>query len=154
MVNHFTLTAERRPDLFKYEDGRYDITSDWHDRHGRARICFWYSRDGQSWEFGGRVMQEGVSPTSREWAGTPILMNDKGEIELYYSCVTPGACMAKICGRVVTTNSDVRMVGFDEVSQLFSADGFIIRQKNKINTGIFAIHGLLSILSMVSFIWF
>lgn len=24
----FTLTAERRPDLFKYKDGRYDITSD------------------------------------------------------------------------------------------------------------------------------
>lgn len=120
----FTLTAERRPDLFKYEDGRCDITSDWHDRHGRARICFWYSRDGQTWEFGGRVMQEGVSPTSREWAGTPILMNDKGEIELYYSCVIPGACMAKICGRVVTTNSDIRMVGFDEVIQLISADGF------------------------------
>ncbi|EGH26256.1 levansucrase, partial [Pseudomonas amygdali pv. mori str. 301020] len=81
----------------------YDIKRDWEDRHGRARMCYWYSRTGKDWIFGGRVMAEGVSPTTREWAGTPVLLNDKGDIGLYYTCVTPGAAIAKVRGRIVTS---------------------------------------------------
>ncbi|WEV50140.1 glycoside hydrolase family 68 protein (plasmid) [Acinetobacter sp. ESL0695] len=119
----FTLTATRSPDEFKDANGNYDITADWNDRHGRARICFWYSRDGKSWVFGGRVMKEGVSPTSREWAGTPILLNDKGDVDLYYTCVTPGATIAKVRGRLVTSDTGVTVEGFSTVKSLFSADG-------------------------------
>ncbi|EGH49520.1 levansucrase, partial [Pseudomonas syringae pv. pisi str. 1704B] len=43
------------------------------------------------------------SPTTREWAGTPVLLNDKGDIDLYYTCVTPGATIAKVRGRIVTS---------------------------------------------------
>ncbi|ESK38742.1 levansucrase [Acinetobacter nectaris CIP 110549] len=119
----FTLTAERSPEKFKDANGDYDITADWNDRHGRARICFWYSRDGKSWIFGGRVMKEGVSPTSREWAGTPILLNDQGDIDLYYTCVTPGATISKVRGRLVTSDEGVSVAGFTTVKSLFSADG-------------------------------
>ncbi|WP_269915121.1 glycoside hydrolase family 68 protein [Acinetobacter sp. HY1485] len=119
----FTLTAIRSPEEFTNEQGEYDITADWNDRHGRARICFWYSRDGKSWVFGGRVMEEGVSPTSREWAGTPILLNKKGEVDLYYTCVTPGATIAKVRGRLVTSDEGVTVEGFDNVKSLFEADG-------------------------------
>lgn len=119
----FTLTADRKPEEFTFEDGRYDIASDWEDRHGRARMCYWYAKDSKSWIFGGRVMKEGVSPTAREWAGTPILLNDEGDIELYYTCVTPGATMAKVKGHVETTEDEVKLVGFNEVKELFSADG-------------------------------
>ncbi len=52
----FTLTADREPENPEYIDanGNYDIALDWNNRHGR-------------------VMKEGVSPTTREWAGSPIL---------------------------------------------------------------------------------
>ncbi|RMM41179.1 Levansucrase, partial [Pseudomonas amygdali pv. lachrymans] len=53
-----TLTADRHPNDPQYLDanGRYDIKRDWEDRHGRARMCYWYSRTGKDWIFGGRVM--------------------------------------------------------------------------------------------------
>ena len=121
----FTLTADRRPHdpQFINADGRYDIKRDWEDRHGHARICYWYSRTGKDWIFGGRVMAEGVSPTTREWAGTPILLNNNGDIDLYYTCVTPGATIAKVRGQVVTSDTGVTLQGFDQVKSLFEADG-------------------------------
>lgn len=121
----FTLTADRRPHdpQFINADGRYDIKRDWEDRHGHARICYWYSRTGKDWIFGGRVMAEGVSPTTREWAGTPILLNNNGDIDLYYTCVTPGATIAKVRGQVVTSDTGVTLQGFDQVKSLFDADG-------------------------------
>lgn len=120
----FTLTADRQPNQYKDELGNYDINKDWNDRHGRARICYWYSKDSTNWIFGGRVMKEGVSPTTREWAGTPILLNDKGEIELYYTSVTPGAAIVKVAGKITTDEEGVTLSGFDKVISLFSADGF------------------------------
>src|SRR3546814_13637837 len=86
-------------------------------------MYYWFSRTGKNWEFGGRVMAEGVSPTAREWAGTPILLNDRGEVDLYYTAVTPGATIVKVRGRVVTTEHGVSMVGFEKVKPLFEADG-------------------------------
>ncbi|SHO57332.1 glycoside hydrolase family 68 protein [Vibrio quintilis] len=120
----FTLTAIREPENYQNEDGSYDITSDWNARHGRARICYWYAKDGQSWAFGGRVMADGVSPTAREWAGTPILLNDQGEIELYYTCVNPDATIAKVRGHITETGDSVQLSDFHEVTELFTADGF------------------------------
>lgn len=120
----FTLTADRSPDNHKDSNGNYDINADWNDRHGRAKICFWFSKESKNWIFGGRVMAEGVSPTTREWAGTPILMNSDGDIELYYTCVTPGATIAKVKGKISTSDAGVRLFGFDHVIPLFSADGF------------------------------
>ncbi|KAA9000641.1 glycoside hydrolase family 68 protein [Affinibrenneria salicis] len=120
-----TLTATRNETdpAYQDEDGNYDITLDWNDRHGRAKMCFWYSRTGKDWTYGGRVMADGVSPTTREWAGTPILLNDQGEVDLYYTAVTPGSTIVKVRGRVVTTESGVEMVGFRKVKTLFEADG-------------------------------
>lgn len=68
-------------------------------------------------------MAEGVSPTTREWAGTPILLNNNGDIDLYYTCVTPGATIAKVRGQVVTSDTGVELQGFTQVKSLFDADG-------------------------------
>lgn len=68
-------------------------------------------------------MNDSVSPTERGWAGTPILLNDNGDIDLYYTCVTPGATSAKVSGKVQTDNNSVKLSGFDKVIPLFSADG-------------------------------
>ncbi|CAK9885545.1 MAG: Levansucrase [Candidatus Erwinia impunctatus] len=129
----FTLTAERNTNnqLYRDANGRYDIRADWEDRHGRARICYWYSRTGKNWIFGGRVMAEGVSPTSREWAGTPILLNNEGDIDLYYTCVTPGATIAKVRGKIITSEAGVVLSGFDLVKSLFSADGHIYQTEEQ-----------------------
>ena len=124
----FTLTAIREPEKFRTANNEYDIQSDWDDRHGRAFMGYWYSRDGKSWKYGGRVMKEGVSPTTREWAGTPILIDNQGTIDLYYTCVTPGATIAKVRGQIQTFGNvkgkqEVEMVNFNNVKPLFSADG-------------------------------
>ena len=129
----FTLTAQRNSNNSQYLDsaGNYDITSDWTNRHGRARICYWYSRTGKDWIFGGRVMAEGVSPTAREWAGTPILLNEDGDIDLYYTCVTPGATISKVKGKVLTSEEGVSLTGFNEVKSLFSADGVFYQTESQ-----------------------
>ena len=129
----FTLTAQRNSNNSQYLDsaGNYDITSDWTNRHGRARICYWYSRTGKDWIFGGRVMAEGVSPTEREWAGTPILLNEDGDIDLYYTCVTPGATISKVKGKVLTSEEGVSLTGFNEVKSLFSADGVFYQTESQ-----------------------
>ena len=119
----FTLAAPRRPKEFTDANGVYDIKADWEDRHGNARIHYWYSKTSKDWIYGGRVMKEGVSPTSREWAGTPILLDTKGNIDLYYTCVTPGATVAKVRGKITTTRKKVTCSHFNEVKPLFEADG-------------------------------
>ena len=120
----FTLTATRRPNEIKDKNGNYDITADWVSRHGRAFMAYWYCKDGKSWIYGGRVMAEGVSPTKAEWAGTPILTDNKGNIDLYYTCVdSKNATIAKVKGKIVTTTSQVTLQGFTQVKQLFGADG-------------------------------
>lgn len=121
----FTLAAERHPNSPEYTntDGSYMITEDWENRHGNARIHYWYSKNAKDWTYGGRVMEEGVSPTSREWAGSTILMDRKGNIDLYYTTVTPGAHVAKVSGKIKTTESGVTLSGFVDVADLFEADG-------------------------------
>lgn len=127
----FTLTAERQPEVYTDADGNYDIDSDWVNRHSRARICFWYSKDSKNWIYGGRVMPDGVSPTTREWAGTPVLLNEQGDIELYYTCVTPGATIVKVKGKIAADGNGVTLSGFREVIELFSADGFIYQTEEQ-----------------------
>ena len=129
----FTLTAERQPNDPANIDanGNYDITLDWNNRHGRAKICYWYSNTGKDWVFGGRVMAEGVSPTVREWAGSPVLLNNKGEVDLYYTAVTPGATIVKVRGCVKTNNKGVEVSEFISVKPLFEADGKIYQTETQ-----------------------
>lgn len=119
----FTLTADRMPEKYRDSKGNYDVDADWVDRHSRAKICYWYAKDSKNWIFGGRVMSEGVSPTIREWAGTPILLNSDGDIELYYTSVKPGAVIAKVKGKISTTDQGVKISGCDKVLSLISAEG-------------------------------
>lgn len=121
----FTLAAPRNPDSpeFKDENGNYNIKADWENRHGNARMHYWFSRTGKDWIYGGRVMQEGTSPTTREWAGGPILLDNDGTVDLYYTAVTPGATICKVQGRIVTSDTGVTCEDFNEVDELFEADG-------------------------------
>ena len=126
----FTLTATRRFNEIKDKNGKYDITADWLDRHGRAFFAYWYSKDSKNWTYGGRVMAEGVSPTKAEWAGTPILTDDQGNLDLYYTCFSDkNATIAKVKGKIVTSDNGVKLEGFNQVNKLFEADGKIYQTK-------------------------
>ena len=75
-------------------------------------------------------MAEGVSPTKAEWADTPILTADKGNIDLYYTCVdVNSATIAKVKGKIVTSENDVKLEGFTQVNKLFEPDGKIYQTK-------------------------
>lgn len=126
----FTLAAPRHWEN-KDENGDYQIKEDWENRHGDARIYYWYSKTGSDWILGGRVMEEGVSPTSREWAGTPVMENSKGDVTLYYTCVTPGAFVAKVCGKIKTSDEGVKLSGFTKVKKLFEADGKLYQNEKQ-----------------------
>lgn len=126
----FTLTAVKNPSMYQDEKGGYNITQNWEDRHSWARICYWFSRDSKTWVFGGRVMQEGVSPTMREWSGSAIYKDDS-TIELYYTCVVPDATLCKVLGKCTTSDNGVKLEGFESVSELFSADGIFYQTKQQ-----------------------
>lgn len=119
----FTLTAVKDTVRYKSKSGGYNIEQNWLDRHAWARICYWYSKDGENYKYGGRVMKEGVSPTSREWSGSAILLNEQGELELYYTCVVPDARICKVAGKIITSDERVTLSGFDNVEVVLKADG-------------------------------
>ena len=129
----FTLAAGRHEGSPEYTntDGSYMITEDWENRHGSARIHYWYSKNAKDWTYGGRVMKEGVSPTSREWAGSAILTSRKGDVDLYYTTVTPGAHVSKVSGKIKTSDAGVVLSGFDNVSELFEADGLMYQTEEQ-----------------------
>lgn len=117
----FTLTALKSPKRYVL-DGGYDITANWEDRHNWARICYWYCNEkDRSYKYGGRVMAEGVSPTSREWSGSAILNNN--QVELYYTAVVPDATICRVIGEISTSETGVELTGFNEVEKLLKADG-------------------------------
>ncbi|MFH7456680.1 glycoside hydrolase family 68 protein, partial [Pseudomonas syringae group genomosp. 7] len=51
------------------------------------------------------------------------MLNDKGDIHLNYPCVTPGAAIAKVRGRIVTSDKGVELKDFTQVHTMFEADG-------------------------------
>lgn len=53
------------------------------DRHWYARIGYFFSRDGKSWEYGGNVFPGDVAFGSREWAGSAVLVGQ--QVNLFYT---------------------------------------------------------------------
>jgi levansucrase len=53
------------------------------DRHWYARIGFFFSRDGSSWEYGGHLFPTGTSFGSREWAGSALLTGT--QLNVFYT---------------------------------------------------------------------
>jgi len=52
-------------------------------RHDVATIRYFYSRDGENWELGGRAFPDGSAFGQRQWAGSALF--DDGDISLYYT---------------------------------------------------------------------
>ncbi|MFC7167544.1 glycoside hydrolase family 68 protein [Halospeciosus flavus] len=54
-------------------------------RHDSATIRYFYSKDGKSWQTGGRVFDPERSLGSRQWAGSAMYDRDAEELYLYYT---------------------------------------------------------------------
>lgn len=101
-----------------------NIVNDWENRHVHARISFSYSRDGESWIYGGYLFAQDASPTIREWAGSTLLTSDNN-IEMYYTAVMPGSTVVKTTGKIYSDEEKVWFSGFDDFDPLIEADGQI-----------------------------
>jgi levansucrase len=53
------------------------------DRHWWARIGYFFSRDGKSWEYGGNLFPGDVAFGSREWAGSAVLTGT--QLNVFYT---------------------------------------------------------------------
>jgi levansucrase len=53
------------------------------ERHVIATIGYFYSRDGQTWKYGGRIFSRGTALGSHQWAGSAALVGD--EVNLFYT---------------------------------------------------------------------
>jgi levansucrase len=113
----FSLTAPR--DIF------------FGDRHWVARIGFFFSRDGKSWEYGGHLFPDGASFGSREWAGSAVLIGDR--VYSFYTAsghddggVDPTDALQRLAtasGRIHADENGVWFTGFRNHRIIAEADG-------------------------------
>ena len=52
-------------------------------RHEVATIGYFFSRDGESWEYGGEVFPRNTARGARQWAGSAVLVGD--QVNLFYT---------------------------------------------------------------------
>jgi levansucrase len=102
------------------------------DRHWYARIGFFFSRDGKSWQYGGRLFPEGTSFGSREWAGSTIITGD--EVHAFYTAsgrdnpprvdpTDPLQRLATASGEIHADASGVWFTGFRDHKIILEPDG-------------------------------
>ena len=137
----FTLTSIKDYTLLN-SDGNYDPVADFNNRHGKAFMALWFCRDAKSWVYGGRVTKDGVNggTDKREWAGTPILVDDKGNVDLYYTVPTgntvtiknENAFIKKSKGKLYTNDNGVFVdTYFTSSNTLITADGKYYQTKEQ-----------------------
>jgi levansucrase len=102
------------------------------DRHWWARIGYFFSRDGKSWEYGGHLFPNGTSFGSREWAGSALLTGDR--VNLFYTAsggddappgerLNPLQRLATASGRIRADADGVWFTGFRNHRIIAEPDG-------------------------------
>lgn len=98
-------------------------------RHDVATLRYFYSRDGKSWETGGRVFETGMLG-SRQWAGSAL--HEDGDVYVYYTAAGEAdeadlSYSQRIAlaegGSVTAADDGVRIDGPWEHSVLLEPDG-------------------------------
>jgi levansucrase len=102
------------------------------DRHWQARIGFFYSRDAQTWTYGGPLFPPGFSRGSREWAGSTILRSGN-RVQTFYTAsgrdnggidpTDPLQRLATTSGRIHANRTRVWFTGFRDHKIIAEADG-------------------------------
>jgi levansucrase len=102
------------------------------DRHWYARIGYFYSRDGKSWQYGGQLFPPGTSFGSREWAGSTVLTGD--QVNVFYTASgrdnptgvdpsDPLQRLATAAGRIRADENGVWFTGFRNHRIIAEPDG-------------------------------
>ncbi|AQS89405.1 sucrase [Neoasaia chiangmaiensis] len=104
-----------------------DTPEGWHNRNNFSYIAYYYSRNGQDWTFGGRVIAEGANKRDWEWSGCAV-MRDKTDntVDLFYTSVngTPAQSVpSHTQGTIRADDTGVWFEGFDVCTDMFEADG-------------------------------
>ena len=100
-----------------------NITEDFNNRHGKARIGVWISRDAKSWQFNGLLFDGCHSLGEQEWAGCTVLNKDN-EITVYYTAkYATNSIPTKVTGKIHSDGEGVFFTGFRDFIHLFEADG-------------------------------
>lgn len=104
-----------------------NIYNEWHSRNDRAYIGYWYSKDGVTWTWGGRLLQESADLRPWEWSGG-LVMRDGAEntVDMFYtsvSGVTNESIPSVSTGAIHADDNGVWFTGFDKTVELFRADG-------------------------------
>lgn len=102
------------------------------DRHWSARIGYFYSRDAQSWTYGGDLFPAGESFGCREWAGSAVITGHR-QVHQFYTASgdETGACpntdalqrLAHSVGRIHADRDGVYFRGFRDHRIVAEADG-------------------------------
>jgi levansucrase len=103
------------------------------DRHWYARIGYFYSRDGSSWRYGGRLFPAGTSFGSREWAGSTIRIAGN-QVKVFYTAsgrdnptaVDPSDALQRLAtasGRIHADDDGVWFTGFRNHKIILEPDG-------------------------------
>lgn len=94
-------------------------------RHDAARLRL-VARDAAGWRDLGQVLDEGVSPGSREWAGSAVLDADRRGVMLYFTAAgrpeTPGSFEQRLFETHASIENDT-LVGWTPPAEIVSSDG-------------------------------
>ena len=100
-----------------------NITEDFNNRHGKARIGVWVSRDALSWKFAGLLFEGSDSLGDQEWAGCCVL-NEDNNISVYYTAkYSEDSVPTKVTGKIHSDSFGVWFSDFRDFVELFHADG-------------------------------
>lgn len=106
------------------DDRAKEINDRWKNRNDTAFIGYFYSRDGSSWKYGGRVLNPSCDIRPYEWSGSTRLEDNTGNITLFYTSTSKTEQIpSMVKGRIVTTDEDVSFEGMDTTIELIHPDG-------------------------------
>jgi levansucrase len=115
------------------------------DRHWFARIGYFFSRDGESWRYGGNLFpQERPAFGSREWAGSSVLIGD--QVNVFYTAsgaddapvgerANPQQRLATASGRIRADANGVWFTGFRNHRIIAEPDGTLYQTLEQSRSG-------------------
>ncbi|MCD5324878.1 MULTISPECIES: glycoside hydrolase family 68 protein [Pontibacillus] len=99
------------------------------ERHGIAKIRYFYSKDGKSWELGGLAYDPEEALGSRQWAGSAMM--DDGKVNLFYTATgrksnetkTYEQRLARVTADIEADKDGVELTSNGDHEILLEADG-------------------------------
>lgn len=103
------------------------LANQWNNRNNTAFIGYWYSRDGQHWTFGGRLLNKSADIRPQEWSGNLVMREGtQNTVDMFYTSVAGGGATSVIAlstGKIYADDEKVWFTGFTETIDMINPDG-------------------------------